>query len=54
MDPPDDDPLADALADLSDEELEQELTIAASVPHRGERYDELLAEQERRRDDPRD
>jgi hypothetical protein len=45
----DDDFDADALAALSDEELEAELTIAASRAQRDERYNALLAEQERRR-----
>jgi hypothetical protein len=44
---------ADAFSSLTDEELEQELTIAASLPGREERYQELLAERERRRE-PRD
>jgi hypothetical protein len=42
-------------AELSDEELEAELTIAASHPRREDRYAELLAEHDRRRGgDPRD
>jgi hypothetical protein len=41
--------------ELSDAELEQELTIAASRRQRDDRYEELLAETERRRgSDPRD
>jgi hypothetical protein len=40
---------AEELAELSDEELEEELTIAASREQRDERYHALLAEQERRR-----
>lgn len=54
MDSSEDEPIADRLADLTDEELERELTIAALGPHRHERYNELLAELERRRGDPRD
>ena len=47
----DDDELdLDALAELSDEELEEELTIAASRAQRDERYHALLAEQQRRRE----
>jgi hypothetical protein len=40
-----------AISELSDDELEAELTIAASDPRRSERYDELAAEQKRRRGD---
>lgn len=54
MDFTEDEPTADKLAELSHEELEQELTIAASRPQRDERYNALLAELERRRGDPRD
>ena len=36
-------------AHLSDEELEQELTLAAQHPHRDVRYQELLSERSRRR-----
>ena len=41
---------ADAFSGLTDDELERELTIAASLPRADERYQELLAEQERRRE----
>jgi hypothetical protein len=46
----------DPLAELTDEELEQELTIAASHTRLAERYEHLLAELARRRGapDPRD
>ena len=54
MDSPEQEPAADDLAELSDEELQRELTIAASAPHRDERYEQLLAELDRRRADPRD
>jgi hypothetical protein len=47
-------PTDDELAALTDEELEEELTIAASSPHRDERLQALLTELDRRRGDPRD
>jgi hypothetical protein len=45
----DDPPITADLAELSDDELERELTIAASSPRRSVRYEEFLAELERRR-----
>lgn len=39
------------LADLSDDELEEELTSAASNPELQADYEMLLAERDRRRDD---
>jgi len=45
-----DDEGSEAIASLTDEELEAELTIAASPPNgrRRERYDALLREKQRR------
>jgi hypothetical protein len=43
---PDDEP--DEIAQLTDEELEAELTIAAQNPGLDRRYEALLAERERR------
>ena len=41
----------DSIAELSDDELEAEVTIAAAEPrHRGPRLDALLLERARRRD----
>jgi len=52
----DDEATFDPLAELTDEELQQELTIAASHGRLSERYEQLLAELARRRSapDPRD
>jgi hypothetical protein len=43
------DELRDVASQLTDEQLEAELTIAAANPGLTERYDVLLAERERRR-----
>jgi hypothetical protein len=43
------DAISDAAAQLTDEELEAELTIAAANRGLAERYESLLAERERRR-----
>jgi hypothetical protein len=54
VEPDDYDPDEDVAA-LSDEELDRELTIAASDERRRARYEALLAELDRRRGaDPRD
>ena len=45
---------ADEIAELSDDELEQELTLAAGHERRNERYRALLAERERRRSETGD
>jgi len=43
----------DRIDELTDDELEAELTIAAAEPrHRGERLDNLLLERTRRRGQP--
>jgi len=45
------DAISDAAEQLTDEELESELTIAAANPGLAKRYETLLAERERRRRD---